>query len=94
MRIQEVLHVGEEVKVVLNPMRNGSNTPKWCEFWTGTIVRLNKESVTVRFVLDEAKCEKMDRYIDYFDIQVLRDGEWIFAEEIARKTEIISGEEQ
>ena len=45
------------------------HTPQWCLSWTGTIVRLNSQTVTVEFEVNELEHKTLRRYIDYQDIQ-------------------------
>ena len=45
------------------------HTPAWCLGWMGTVVRLNKQTATVEFEVDEDNCRTLRRYIDYQDIQ-------------------------
>lgn len=49
------------------------HTPAWCLGWTGTVIRLNKQTVTVEFEVDEPGRKTLQRYIDYQDIFVLEE---------------------
>ena len=55
------------IKRVDRPATNGS-TPVWCNQWFGKVVRLNAQTVTVEFEVDELGRKTVQRYIDYQDI--------------------------
>ena len=63
---------GDKVKIKTEdgPASNG-HTPAWCNQWIGTVVRVNKKTVTVEFEVDEPGRKTLRRYVDYQDIQVI-----------------------
>lgn len=60
---------GERVRIRRDsrPASNG-NTPVWCNQWIGTVVRLNTQTATVEFEVNEPGRKTLRRYIDYRDI--------------------------
>lgn len=64
-------HVGSKVLIKHTSGFVSHNTPAWCYDWTGTVIRLNKQTVTVQFEVDEGSCKFVQRRIDYQDIQVV-----------------------
>jgi len=71
---------GKEVFIKHRPGIVSVHTPAWCESWKGKVIRLNKQTVTVEFEVDEKDKPTVREYIDYQDICVHRDGEWVWIE--------------
>ena len=46
------------------------HTPDWCLSWTGVVVRLNQQTVTVEFEVNEPGRRTVRRYIDYQDVHL------------------------
>ena len=67
------LKVGDKVFIKHPSGFISPHTPQWCISWTGTIVRLNRQTVTVEFEVNESKHKTIQRYIDYQDIQLLEE---------------------
>lgn len=66
--------VGDKVFIKDNNGFVSHHTPRWCFCWTGTVIRLNTQTVTVEFEVDEPEQKTVRRHIDYQDIQVLGEG--------------------
>lgn len=67
------LQIGDRVYIKHTSGMRSLYTPNWCLCWTGTIVRLNKLSATVEFEVNEPGRKTLKRYIDYDDIQVIKE---------------------
>ena len=67
------LKVGDRVRIKHPYGAVSHHTPQWCLSWTGTIKKLNQQTVTVEFEVDEPGQKTLCRYIDYHDIQLLEE---------------------
>lgn len=65
------LKVGDKVFIKHLSGFISHHTPQWCLNWTGTIIRLNSQTVTVEFEVDELEHKTLQRYIDYQDIMLI-----------------------
>ena len=66
--MEERIKPGDEVRIKHPSGFVSYHTPAWCIDWTGTVVRLNKQTVTVEFEVNEQGRKTLRRYIDYQDI--------------------------
>lgn len=66
---KDLFYIGEKIRVKSLPGNRKGGTPRWCEHWTGTIVRLNKLTATVEFEVKERDRDTVRRYVDYGDIE-------------------------
>lgn len=65
------LKIGDKVFIRHSNGFVSHHTPAWCLSWTGTIIRLNSQTATVEFEVNEPGRETVQRYIDYQDIQLI-----------------------
>lgn len=64
------LKVGDAVFIEHPSGFISQHTPQWCLGWTGTVVRLNPQTVTVEFEVNEPGQKTIRRYVDYQDIRL------------------------
>ena len=71
MERNDSLKVGDKVFIEHPSGMVSHHTPRWCLCWTGTVVRLNPQTVTVEFEVDEPGRKTVRRYIDYQDVRLV-----------------------
>ena len=69
--VEKFPQVGAHIRIKHPCGIKSHNTPAWCEGWTGIVKRLNKQTVTVEFDVNEPGRKTLERRIDYQDIQPL-----------------------
>lgn len=70
---KENLKIGDTVIIRHPDGQVSHHTPAWCLCWTGTVVRLNTQTVTVEFEVNEPGRKTVREYIDYQDVHLKRD---------------------
>lgn len=73
MAEKESLKIGDTVFIQHPHGMVSHHTPAWCLCWTGTIVRLNTQTVTVEFEVNEPGRKTVREYIDYQDVHLKGD---------------------
>lgn len=66
--MEERMKPGDEVRIKHPYGVVSHHTPAWCIGWTGKVVRLNAQTATVEFEVNEPGRKTLRRYIDYQDI--------------------------